>query len=137
MIEPSTLIEEAREAQDYSHSPYSEYAVGAAIATDIGVFTGTNIENVNYSNTLHGEEVALSRARMNDATEYHGIAVVTPDPDGTPPCGRCRQTLAELCPLDMPVYVPTDTEILEWSLDELLPDAMTPESVLNQSTTEE
>lgn len=135
MISPSEVVEAAQDGQEYAHSPYSEYAVGAAIATDEGIFTGANIENVNYSNTLHAEEVALSRAHLNNASEYYAIAVVTPAEDGTPPCGRCRQTLSELCPNDLPVYVLEDGDIVTWKLEELLPEAMESESVLEQRDT--
>jgi len=53
------LIEAARDALDDAHVPYSEYRVGAALRTADGtVYTGCNIENANYSNSLHAEEVA-------------------------------------------------------------------------------
>lgn len=132
MTSPSELIDAARDGQKYSHSPYSEYPVGAAVATDSGVFTGTNIENVNYSNTLHAEEIALSRAHFNGADTYHSIAVVTPDDDGTLPCGRCRQTLSELCSPDLSVYVLADGNRREWTLAELLPEPMKSATVLTQ-----
>lgn len=137
MLLPQELLDVARDGQQYSHSPYSEYAVGAAIETDTGVYTGTNIENVNYTNTLHAEEVALSRAHLNDATEYIALAIVTPEEDGTPPCGLCRQTLSELCPQSMPIHVLDDGDIRTWKLSELLPEAMNSSSVIQEGDTDD
>jgi len=50
------LLEQARTAVESAYAPYSEYAVGAAIETADGtVYTGSNVENANYSNSLHAE----------------------------------------------------------------------------------
>lgn len=134
MTSASELVEIARDAQKYSHSPYSEFALGAALETDSGIYKGTNIENVNYSNTIHAEEVALVQAHLNDATEYLALAVVTEGEGGIPPCGRCRQSLAEFCPMDMPIFTAKDGDITSRTLGDLLPEPMLPSDVLEQDT---
>ncbi|MDZ7715210.1 MAG: cytidine deaminase [Balneolaceae bacterium] len=87
------LIAAAREALTNAHVPYSEYRVGAALETADGtVYTGCNIENANYSNSLHAEEVALAEAVKNGHREFERIAVSSGVRDGVTPCGMCRQS---------------------------------------------
>ena len=120
------LLEAARDAVDAAYTPYSEYRVGAAIETVDGtVYTGCNIENANYSNSLHAEEVAIGTAVRDGHREFVGLAVSSAARDGVTPCGMCRQTLAEFCEDDLPVYTDGD-DPTEYTLGELLPDTITP-----------
>ena len=90
------LLEAARDARRASYAPYSEYRVGAALrAADGTVFAGCNIENANYSNSLHAEEVALAEAVREGYREFDALAVSTSEEDGQTPCGMCRQSLVE------------------------------------------
>ncbi|MGM0448768.1 MAG: cytidine deaminase, partial [Methanobacteriota archaeon] len=85
------LIAAARDALEAAHVPYSEYRVGAALRTADGtVYTGCNIENANYSNSLHAEEVALAEAVKAGHREFDRIAVSSCVRDGVTPCGMCR-----------------------------------------------
>ncbi|MBX0323097.1 cytidine deaminase [Halomicroarcula sp. F13] len=120
------LMDAAREAVEASYAPYSEYRVGAAIETADGtVYTGCNIENANYSNSLHAEEVAIGSAVRDGHREFVRLAVSSDKRDGVTPCGMCRQTLAEFCDDDFPIY--TDGEdAAEYTLGELLPTTITP-----------
>ncbi|MEF8758022.1 MAG: cytidine deaminase [Halobacteriales archaeon] len=119
------LIEAAREALENAHAPYSEYYVGAAIRTaDGSVFTGCNIENSNYSNSLHAEAVALGEAVKRGHREFEAIAVSSAARDGVTPCGMCRQTLAEFCNQDFVVYTDRGDAVHEHTLGELLPEPM-------------
>jgi len=119
---PEELVAAAREALEQAYVPYSEYRVGAALlAADGTVYTGANVENANYSNSLHAEEVALSRAWMDGAREFVALAVTSGVRDGVTPCGMCRQTLAELCPDDLPVYCDEDETCGKYTLGELIP----------------
>ena len=91
-----SLIEAARSVLDDAHVPYSEYRVGAALRTADGtVYTGCNIENANYSNSLHAEEVAVAEAVKNGHHEFDRLVVTSGVRDGVTPGGLCRQTLAE------------------------------------------
>jgi cytidine deaminase len=119
------LIEHARSALEAAYVPYSEYRVGAALETTDGtVFTGCNIETANYSNSLHAEEVAVSEAIKNGHREFARIAVTSSERDGVTPCGMCRQTLAEFCDDDFTVLCDEDDHASEYTLGELLPNAI-------------
>ena len=119
------LLEAARDAVDAAYAPYSEYRVGAAIETADGtVYTGCNVENANYSNSLHAEEVALGSAVRAGHREFTCLAVSSAARDGVTPCGTCRQTLAEFCDGDFRIY--TDgADPTEHTLGALLPDTIT------------
>jgi cytidine deaminase len=123
------LLESAREVQQRAYVPYSEYRVGAALqATDGTVFVGCNIENANYSNSLHAEEVAIAEAIKADYREFDRLAVSSSERDGVTPCGMCRQTLAEFCEADLVVVCDEgDGEVSEYTLGELLPKTITRE----------
>ena len=101
-MDDQELVERAREATTAAHVPYSEYRVGAALETADGrVYVGCNIENANYSNSLHAEEVALAEAVKEGHRAFERIAVASKARDGVTPCGICRQTLAEFCDDDL------------------------------------
>lgn len=119
------LVEAARDALENAHAPYSKFFVGAAIRTaDGSVFTGCNIENSNYSNSLHAEEVALSAAIKRGYRDFEAIAVTSGERDGVTPCGLCRQTLAEFCDGEFVVYTDHGDTTREYTLAELLPEPM-------------
>ena len=121
-----TLIERAREALAAAHVPYSEYRVGAALRTVDGeIFTGCNVENANYSNSLHAEEVAIGTAVTAGHHEFDRLAVSSGVRDGVTPCGMCRQTLAEFCGNDLTVICDCgDGEVATYTLGELLPETI-------------
>ena len=123
---PEDLVQQARDALENAHVPYSEYRVGAAIRTTDGtVFVGCNIENANYSNSLHAEEVAIAEAVKKGYTEFERLAVTSGVRDGVTPCGMCRQTLAEFCGEDLVVVCDEGgDETTEYTLDELLPNTI-------------
>ena len=123
------LLEAARAAVDSAYTPYSEYRVGAAIETADGtVYTGCNIENANYSNSLHAEEVAIGAAVRDGHRSFSRLAVSSAARDGVTPCGMCRQTLAEFCDDDFPV-VTDGEERTEYTLGELLPATITSDNL--------
>ena len=122
------LIEAAREIQAAAHVPYSGYRVGAALETADGeVFVGCNLENANYSNSLHAEEVAIAEAVKTGHRDFVRIAVSSDRRDGVTPCGMCRQTLAEFCEDDLVVLCDEGDSVSEYTLGELLPKTITEE----------
>lgn len=126
----NSLVEKARNALTDAYVPYSDYSVGAAIRTDDGtVYTGCNIENANYSNSLHAEEVAIGRAVADGYREFEQIAVSSGDRDGVTPCGMCRQTLAEFCGEGFPVVCDHGDRTSTRTLGELLPDTISADSL--------
>lgn len=90
------LVQEAQAVRKRSYSPYSKYAVGAAIATKKGsVFVGTNVENASYGATICAERGAVMQMIAAGEREPIACAVVTGDREPASPCGICRQVLAE------------------------------------------
>lgn len=123
------LVNAARDAAENAYVPYSEYAVGAALRTADGtVYTGCNIENANYSNSLHAEEVAVGKAASDGHREFEAIAVSSDARDGIAPCGMCRQTLDEFCDGDCAVICDNGeaNDPATYTLAELLPNSMDP-----------
>lgn len=121
-----TLIEAARQARQSAYAPYSKYSVGAALLTKSGkVYSGANIENAAYPDSICAERVAVFKAVMEGEREFDAIAVVTQD--GGAPCGSCRQVLAEFS-LDARVLIANDQgEVLrDDSVADLLPQAFSP-----------
>ena len=126
----SELLEEAQAAVDAAYAPYSEYGVGAALRTADGtVYTGCNIENANFSNSLHAEEVALGSAVRDGHREFDRVAVSSAERDGVTPCGMCRQSLAEFCDESFVVVCEGEDGPVEYELGELLPETISREMV--------
>jgi cytidine deaminase len=126
-MDDSELLAHARDALDDAYVPYSEYEVGAAILTASGdVFSGCNVENANYSNSLHAEEVAIGTAIRAGHREFEKLVVTSAARDAVTPCGMCRQTLAEFCDDDMPVLCDTGGGFERYALGELIPDTISP-----------
>ncbi|MBX0285503.1 cytidine deaminase [Halomicroarcula sp. F28] len=126
------LLEAARDAAEAAYAPYSEYRVGAAIETADGtVYTGCNVENANYSNSLHAEEVAVGTAVSEGHHSFARLAVSSAKRDGVTPCGMCRQTLSEFCDEDFRILTEGDggEGPTEYTLGELLPTTITKEHV--------
>jgi len=124
------LIDRARGALDSAHVPYSEYRVGAALRTaDSSVFVGCNIENANYSNSLHAEEVAVAEAVKTGHTDFERLAVTSAARDGAAPCGMCRQTLAEFADKDLEIVCDRGERVDTYTLGELLPKTISEETL--------
>jgi cytidine deaminase len=121
------LLAAARDATENAYVPYSEYEVGAAILTADGeVFTGCNVENANYSNSLHAEEVAVGKAVSAGHDEFRKLVVTSGERDAVTPCGMCRQTLAEFCDDDVPVLCDDGEGFVRYTVGELIPDTISP-----------
>ena len=132
------LIQAARDAAEQSYSPYSNFAVGAALRfADGSVVTGTNIENASYGMTLCAETVAVSKAMADGARGgLEAVAVTGPKDKGgddpITPCGRCRQMLNELAQLggtDPEILCVGPNDVKRVKLSALLPDAFGPASL--------
>jgi len=124
--EQQALIDLANEARRRAYVPYSKYPVGAALRTKSGrLYTGVNVENAAYPQTMCAERVAMFKAVSEGETEFEVIAVVTNN--GGSPCGGCRQVMAEFG-LDTLVLLADGAGTLQkvMTVSELLPEAFTP-----------
>jgi len=124
---PDGLVEAARAVRQLAYAPYSRFLVGAALeAEDGSVFVGCNVENASYSVTICAERGALAAAVSAGARRFRRIAIATDAEPPTPPCGACRQALAEFGE-ELEVVSVGSKQIRHWTIRELLPDAFTPE----------
>ena len=128
------LIAAARAAAAHSYSPYSGFAVGAALRfADGSVVTGTNIENASYGLALCAETVAVGKAMAEGVRGgLVKVAVTGPGEEPITPCGRCRQVLNELAALggtDPQILCVGPNEVRALRLSALLPHAFGPASL--------
>ena len=122
------LLEMAIEARKAAYVPYSGYAVGAALlSTDGRVFTGCNIENAAYGNTMCAERTALFKAVSEGVRTFTAIAIASSG-SAPFPCGACRQSLYEFAP-KLDVLVTWDGQVRKTTLAQLLPEGFGPSSL--------
>ena len=127
--ERQALIDLGNTARQRAYVPYSNYPVGAALRTKTGrIYTGVNVENAAYPQTMCAERVAIFKAISDGEKDFEVISVVTDN--GGSPCGGCRQVMAEFA-LDMIVLMADGNGklIKENTVRELLPEAFTPEQL--------
>jgi len=125
-MDPFTeLVALGREAREKAYAPYSGWKVGAALRTKSGrVYGGSNVENASYGLTICAERVAVFNAVSAGECEFEALAVVSETL--FPPCGACRQVLAEFG-LDIQVIVADLGERREVHVvADLLPTPLTP-----------
>lgn len=119
----------AVKAMENSYSPYSGFRVGAALLTSDGkVYTGCNIENSAFSPTVCAERTAIFKAVSEGERDFAAIAIAGGKDEKIegvcPPCGVCRQVMAEFCKPDFSVLFVTGEDTFEkHSLSEILPFA--------------
>jgi len=124
--DPATLLAAAQSARAGSYSPYSQFAVGAALLDEDGrVWTGANVENASYGLSMCAERTAIFHAVASGVKRFVACAVAGPPGVTTTPCGACRQVLNEFGPR-MPVYYEDAGRLVTTSVDALLPGAFGP-----------
>ena len=123
------LIKKAIEMLNFSYAPYSNFHVGAALLTSEGeIYTGCNIENAAYGPSNCAERSAIFKAVSEGKKEFEAIAVVGGKngkiENFCPPCGVCRQVLAEFCKKDFEIVLAKSTnEYKIMTLEQLLPES--------------
>ena len=116
------LIKKAYEARENAYSPYSSFKVGAALmCADGSIYTGCNIENASYTPTNCAERTAFFKAVSEGEREFEKIAIVGGMgdnlSDSCPPCGVCRQVIAEFCDGDFVIVLGTEEKVLEYKFE--------------------
>ena len=122
------LVSEALAAREFAYTPYSGFAVGAALLTKDGkIYRGCNIESATYTPTNCAERTAFFKAVSEGERSFEAIAIVG-GPAGKPPvdfcfpCGVCRQVMAEFCKEDFKIIIgKSEEEYKEYTLDDILP----------------
>ena len=130
-IEKNKLIEMSQNARQFSHSPYSQKKIGAAILlSNNQMYSGCNIENASYGGTVCAERVAIWKGYSENSLPVwvKCVVVASDEIDPWPPCGFCRQVLAEFARPETKIIL-VNTQKTEKALifSELFPMAFKPE----------
>ena len=95
-LEIQKLMDCAIKARKNAYSPYSHFAVGAALLCEDGtLFEGCNIENASYGLTNCAERTVIFKAVSEGHIKFKALAVVADTEGPCAPCGACRQVMAE------------------------------------------
>lgn len=127
MPKTQELLAAALKVRANAYAPYSKFQVGAALIDTNGkIFTGCNFENASYGGTICAERNAIGALVSAGSRKFTDIVVVTDVEKGCPPCGFCRQVLAEFVvdPEKTMVHVANTKGIVSsYKFSELLPHA--------------
>jgi cytidine deaminase len=128
MVEPAMpLLKAAKDVREKAYAPYSRFKVGAAIRGANGaIYQGCNVENVAYPEGTCAEAGAIAAMVAAGETRIAEVFVIADSPSPVPPCGGCRQKIAEFAAPDVKVTLAT-TDGLEkvMTVAELLPGLFT------------
>ena len=118
------LLDVARAAAEKSYSPYSHFPVGAALeCADGTVFTGCNVENAAYGDTICAERTAAVKAVSEGRRDFQRIAIWGDSREYCYPCGSCRQFLQEFNRHMTVICGRGDGAFVSHLLDEMMPFA--------------
>lgn len=122
----SELIKRAEIARLNAYAPYSKFSVGAALLAKSGkVYVGCNLENAAFTPTVCAERVAFFKALSEGEREFSSIAIVGGKAGESstfcPPCGVCRQVMAEFCDSDFCIFSGTTENYRLYRLRDILP----------------
>lgn len=122
-----SLLQAARDVRENAYAPYSRFKVGAALRTPSGaVYSGCNVENVAYPEGTCAEAGAIAAMVAAGETRIAEILVIADSPDPVPPCGGCRQKIAEFAAADVTVTLcTTDGQSRRVTVADLLPGSFT------------
>ncbi|WP_432346235.1 cytidine deaminase [Shinella yambaruensis] len=117
------LFEAARAAMAFAHAPYSKFPVGAAIRAEDGkIYAGANIENLSFPQGWCAEPTAISHMIMAGNKKIVEMAVIAEKLPLCPPCGGCRQKIAEFATARTPIYLCDEAGVKKtMTMEELLP----------------
>ncbi|MBP3645973.1 MAG: cytidine deaminase [Clostridia bacterium] len=128
-VSDEELLKLAQLAMEKSYSPYSKYAVGAALLCQNGrVYLGCNIENASFGLTNCAERTALFKAVSEGEREFGAIAIAS-NGSFPYPCGACRQALNEFAPALRVLVISGAGEVDKTTLPALLPHGFGPKDI--------
>ena len=122
-----SLLEAAKAVRENAYAPYSRFKVGAAIrATSGAVYAGCNVENVAYPEGTCAEAGAIAAMVAAGETRIAEVLVIADSPTPVPPCGGCRQKIAEFAGQEVRVTLcTTDGAQRVMTVADLLPGVFT------------
>ena len=125
------LFEAARAAMAFAHAPYSKFPVGAAIRAEDGkIYAGANIENISFPQGWCAEPTAISQMIMAGNRKIVEMAVIAEKLPLCPPCGGCRQKIAEFAAAKTPIYLCDETGVKKtMTMEELLPHGFATDTI--------
>jgi cytidine deaminase len=118
-----SLLEAATAVRERAYAPYSRFKVGAALRSTSGaVHVGCNVENVAYPEGTCAEAGAIAAMIAAGDSRIAEVCVIADSPEPVPPCGGCRQKIAEFAGQDVKVTLcTTDGKAMVTTVAELLP----------------
>ena len=128
MSKREELVKRALDARLKAYSPYSDFCVGAALLCEDGeIYEGANVENSSYGATNCAERTALFTAVYDGKRRFDAIAIVGAmrgcEVDSyCPPCGICRQALAEFMSADAEILLYDGKNIKVTTMAGMLPE---------------
>jgi len=122
------LIAAATKVRGNAYAPYSGLSLGAAILAEDGrIYAGANVENASYPEGLCAEAAAIAAMIAGGGRRIAALAVVSGGAAPAPPCGGCRQRIAEFAGAATPIHLATEAGARRrLTLGELLPFAFGP-----------
>lgn len=122
-----SLLSAATDVREKAYAPYSRFKVGAALRAQSGaVYVGCNVENVAYPEGTCAEAGAIAAMVAGGETRIAEVLVIADSPDPVPPCGGCRQKIAEFAAQDVKVTLcTTDGKERVMTVADLLPGVFT------------
>ncbi|MEW5718519.1 MAG: cytidine deaminase [Chloroflexota bacterium] len=129
-IDWNKLIAAARQARRNAYTPYSHYAVGAAVLAQSGeIYAGCNVENAAYPSAMCAERVAIYKGVSAGARAFVALAVVTSNLGS--PCGACRQVLSEFAADDAVIVLASarGRRRKKFSMKQILPERFGPKNL--------
>lgn len=119
-----TLKQKAKDIAKLSYAPYSQFSVAAVFETEDGeIFSGVNVENASYGLTICAERNAIFSAITLGAKTIKTLVIYTPTQKPTPPCGACRQVIAEFSSTAKIIAICDSDQELESNIQQLLPES--------------
>ena len=104
----AALVRAAEAVRANAHAPYSRLKVGAALRAEDGrLYVGANVENASYPEGLCAEAAAIAAMVAAGARRIAALAIVIDGPAPAPPCGGCRQRIAEFAEAGTPILLAT------------------------------
>jgi cytidine deaminase len=123
------LFDAAAKAQKNAHAPYSDAHIGAAVLMSDGkIYSGCNVENASFGGTVCAERIAIFKAISEGAPKHITEVLVVSDADKPwPPCGFCRQVIAEFADEKTVIHTANLKGTLKtFTFPEIFPEAFTP-----------